>query len=276
MSLLAIITLCLHLFVGIEASSFATYSDSTCSATNVLQNLAANNAYPAGSCTKLESATSESYSGFQFLTLDSGCMSKSPHTGHLLEALLVELSTNSIGTVTIYQADTTLQPCSGYAVLGSVNTCYNTSWAYYSVDNCDIPALLSIALTASKTSTRTAATEAATAASTTSAAASGGVNLNGGDVAGIVIGCIAGTALILAGIWFLMRKRAVTGQNPVPVAAAQKFQGSAPPTEYSSSYVQTPQTSEVHGHGFVEAPFGSYSAELNGQVAPRELPSQRY
>lgn len=170
-----------------------------------------------------------------------------------------------------------MQPCSGYAVLGSTNTCYNTSWAYYSVDNCDIPALLSIALTASSTSTRTAAAQTATAASTTSQTASGGVNLRGGEIAGIVIGCIAGTALVLAGIWFFMRKRTVAGQNPVPVAAAQKFQGSAPPTEYSSSYyVQTPQTSEVHGHGFVEAPIGSYSAELNGQVAPRELPSQRY
>lgn len=84
MFLIAIITLCLHLFVGTEASSFATYSDSTCSATNVLENLAANNAYPAGSCTKLESATTDSYTGFQFLTLDSGCMSKSPRTRHIL------------------------------------------------------------------------------------------------------------------------------------------------------------------------------------------------
>lgn len=96
MSLIAIVTICLHLFVGIEASSFATYSDSTCSATNVLENVAANNAYPAGSCTKLESATTDSYTGFQFLTLDSGCMSKSPHIGHLLVALLVEMSPDRI------------------------------------------------------------------------------------------------------------------------------------------------------------------------------------
>lgn len=268
MFLITIITLCLHLITGTEASSFATYSDSTCSAADVVQNLAATNAYPAGSCTSLESATTDSYSGFQFLTLDAGC------------------------AITIYQADETAQPCSGYAVLGSVNTCYNTSWAYYSVDNCDIPALLSIALTASQTSTRTATSEtanslsgsqtAATSSSpSTSVAASGGVDLGGGDVAGIVIGCIAGTAIILSGIWFLMRRRRVVEQNPA--ATTQKFQESAPPTEYSSSYVQTPYTSEVHGQGFVEAPYGSHyptiytgNAELNGQTEPRELPNQRY
>lgn len=107
-----------------------------------------------------------------------------------------------------------------------------------------------------------------------------------------------------------MRRRRVAEQNPV--AATQKFQESAPPTEYSSSYVQTPyttsevhgqgfvqmpqtsevhgqgfvqtlQTSEVHGQGFVEAPYGSYypttyagTAELNGQTMPKELPNQRY
>lgn len=76
MSLITVITICLHLIASTEASSFATYSDSNCSATDVVENLAANNAYPAGSCTSLESATSDSYSGFQFLTLDAGCASK--------------------------------------------------------------------------------------------------------------------------------------------------------------------------------------------------------
>lgn len=83
MFLITIITLCLHLITGTEASSFATYSDSTCSAEDVVQNLAATNAYPAGSCTSLESATTDSYSGFQFLTLDAGCASKFSGTDYV-------------------------------------------------------------------------------------------------------------------------------------------------------------------------------------------------
>lgn len=89
MFLITIITLCFHLITGTEASSFATYSDSTCSAADVVENVAATNSYPAGSCTSLESATTDSYSGFQFLTLDSGCASKLLGPGHA--PLLLEL-----------------------------------------------------------------------------------------------------------------------------------------------------------------------------------------
>lgn len=60
------------------ASSLALYSDSNCTRSNVLENVAALDGYPDGECTHISDLNggSDSYSSLMFLTLDAGCASK--------------------------------------------------------------------------------------------------------------------------------------------------------------------------------------------------------
>lgn len=85
---------------------------------------------------------------------------------------------------TIYQANTDSDTCSGYAVIASVATCYNTSWIYYSIDECSRDAASTSATDSSSTATSSA----------TSSSASG--NVSGGAIAGAVVGSVCGLAII--------------------------------------------------------------------------------
>lgn len=186
--------------------------------------------------------------------------------------------------VTVYQPDTNELSCSGQAVLGAINICYNTSWAYYSVDNCDIPSLLSDAL-ATATST-SASSGTSSAASTTPTQSTTGVGLTSGGVAGIVIGCIAGTAAVLATIWFVMgRRRAAKQSAPVPEGQENKetLAKEAPEVYVPQAWhASRMHSNEVDGQGFVEVPYDTHypvvnaSAELSGRSGPGELATHQY
>ncbi|CAN8106577.1 unnamed protein product [Discula destructiva] len=245
-----------------EASSLATYNDSTCEPANLVQNIAAANGYPSGSCTSLSSSTTDSnaptvdYLSFQFLTVDSGC------------------------GITIYQPDTNELTCSGYPVLGSLNTCYNSSWAYYSLDYCDIPDGLS---SASSSSSSTAVATSSAAQSTTDTTDTVPASLTAGDVAGVALGCIAGTAAVLGMVWFMMRRRRVAEQQaraagqalkeqqaraePRPAMAQHSWSQSPQQGHQSQEQAEAPGTmhygSEVDGRGYI--------VELHGKEGPLEL-----
>lgn len=63
----------------VEATSLAFYNDTSCSASGVTENIAAENGYPDGQCTHLSDLKGgDTYSGFKFLTLDDGCASTFP------------------------------------------------------------------------------------------------------------------------------------------------------------------------------------------------------
>lgn len=81
MFVLSLLVLCLSLASRwrVEATSLALYNDTGCSASSVLENVAALNGYPDGQCTHLTDLNEgDTYNGFKFLTLDDGCASTSP------------------------------------------------------------------------------------------------------------------------------------------------------------------------------------------------------
>lgn len=142
------------------ASTWAVYSDTAC--TKSIDTIDGQNGYPDGVCTSVpESYSTDSFKGFMFITLDDGC---SP---------------------TIYQPDTTSDTCSGYAIVASIATCYNTSWAYYSIDMCSKAAA-------------TSTSSSSTATSTASSGSSSEEGMSGGDMAGAVVGSVCGLGVIAA------------------------------------------------------------------------------
>lgn len=135
--------------------------------------------------------------------------------------------------VTVYEPDTSSLSCSGHAVLGSLNTCYNSSWDYYSVDECTVPTLLAATLSATATSSTAAATStsaSATASGAAGQAGAGGLSLSAGGLVGVVLGCTVGTAALLVGAFMLLRRRRSTSGRAA-AAAAVAGAGSTPSVE---------------------------------------------
>lgn len=197
----------------------------------------------------------------------------------------------SLIAVTVYEPDTNSLSCSGQAFLGSLNTCYNSSWEYYSVDECTVPTLLAATLSATASSTTATASTSATA----SASSHGGsLSLSAGAVVGIVLGCTVGTACILVAVFMILRRR---GSRPVEgsLRPLQEEPGTQPmgdKTALGYSVQSTPTAGqrttananwhEVSEQGLAEVPYDNYfpvsrNAELSAEPArPGELPAQRY
>lgn len=89
-----------------------------------------------------------------------------------------------MSVATIYQANTDSDTCSGYAIVADIATCYNTSWAYYSIDMCSRAAATSTSSSSSSTSTSSASTSSASE------------GVSGGAIAGAVVGSVCGLGII--------------------------------------------------------------------------------
>lgn len=86
---------------------------------------------------------------------------------------------------TIYQNDTTIDTCSGATHAAYISRCYNTSWAYYSIDQC--------APVTSGPSSSTPPTPVTTSDTTSALNA-----VSGGAIAGAVVGSVCGLGIIAA------------------------------------------------------------------------------
>ncbi|GME46610.1 hypothetical protein BKCO1_4600016 [Neofusicoccum parvum] len=137
--------LCRLICAAVATSYISSFSDSGC--TQLFAEWDGPNGYPNGSCTSLRSKAQGELASFMFTGLDEGC------------------------SVTLYGSDGN-DMCAENAptLLADVQTCYNSSWVYYSIDYC------------------TPGGEASTRASSSSSD-------NGAMIGAIVGGVIGGVAL---------------------------------------------------------------------------------
>ncbi|KAK3051478.1 hypothetical protein LTR09_007501 [Extremus antarcticus] len=174
------------------ASHVETFSDGSCQDT--LHDWNGPNGYPNGECTRL--TRQGNYTSFKISTLDPGC------------------------AITIYGPGTRDGPCDSNATPGAIvaveGRCYNTTWAFYSLDQCTKLATTSKAITLE---TSTASSSLSSTSSTANPVTSfsppqtpkpthQASDTNVGAIAGGVIGGVA-FGLIVAGIgvFIFMRRR---------------------------------------------------------------------
>lgn len=199
--------------------------------------------------------------------------------------------------VTVYTPNTDERPCSGLAVVGELNKCYNTSWPYYSVDNCDVPTILSTTLSTSTAGTAATATNTPTSAPSTTSGITGGPALSAGEVVGISLSCVAGTALIMLALgWSFLRRKVRRDEGDArPGKPALHATGGYGHTEMATSATNS-QSFPTGGGGttsahiyevpeqcVVEAGYNAHfpvaastNAEMYGVVPPGELPAQEH
>ncbi|KAH8697275.1 hypothetical protein BGW36DRAFT_378354 [Talaromyces proteolyticus] len=172
-SLMSISILLLTLFASNAlATVISTFSDDSCKDSYKAFN--GPNGYPNGTCTPFRS--NGAFGSFQVAQEDSGC------------------------GVTIYGNDSDVSsPCSSTTLqLAQIATCYNSSWVYFSIDNCQAP----VSSTVGASSTATAPATSSTNSS------SGGSSTNVGAIVGGVVGGVVGLGLIALAGWFLwLRQR---------------------------------------------------------------------
>ncbi|KAF4538207.1 uncharacterized protein LTHEOB_10977 [Lasiodiplodia theobromae] len=160
------------------ATDITVYKDSECLVSQ--DNINGPNGYPDGTCTLLRDRVTSNFSSFQVVDLDEGC------------------------GVTIYGSNSNSLSCSSEAIqVAELATCYNTSWVYYSIDQCISPK--DIASTTSSSSTSTA--------SSSSSASGNSSSSSTGAIAGGVVGGVAGLALIAGALFYFLRKRRQAGAS---------------------------------------------------------------
>ncbi|CRG85475.1 hypothetical protein PISL3812_02531 [Talaromyces islandicus] len=160
------------------ASVISTFSDDTCK--DSFQVFNGPDGFPNGTCVQLKSHGA--FGSFQVTQLDDGC------------------------GVTIYHKDATAgSPCSDPApILANLGQCYNSSWVYFSIDNCVQP------------DTTTSSSGATATASTAAASSSSGNSTNVGAIVGGVVGGVCGLGLIALAAWFLwLRDGRSRSQTPL-------------------------------------------------------------
>ncbi|QDS68575.1 hypothetical protein FKW77_000511 [Venturia effusa] len=141
------------------STDISTFSDSACK--DSYRGFSGPNGYPNGTCSRLD--RDGSFSSFQVVGLDTGC------------------------SVTIYEKDTTSDPCSGAAIIAELAKCYNTTYVYYSIDMCTAPSSTS-------------------SASPRSSATTSSRNPNTGAIAGGIVGGVVGVAAVIFGLFLYMRR----------------------------------------------------------------------
>ncbi|KAI0199434.1 hypothetical protein F4808DRAFT_211903 [Astrocystis sublimbata] len=104
--------LCAVFFNGAYGTTtLLTFSDDNCG--DFVESLVGKDSFPSGGCTKFANQISAPYKSFMLNTLSLGC------------------------GVTIYGNDTTPDSCSSdLKIVAFQGKCYNSTWAYYSVDLC--------------------------------------------------------------------------------------------------------------------------------------------
>ncbi|KAJ4989606.1 GPI-anchored protein [Stagonosporopsis vannaccii] len=171
-------------------SQIALFTDANCQ--DSYKGLEGPNGYPNGSCTDIR--RSGTWGSMQVVGLDPGC------------------------AVTIYVNDPETTICGGYQEEIQLGECWNSTFVYYSIDMCDIGALLS------SSSPSTSSSPSSSSSSTT------------GALVGGIVGGLAGLALILGlALWLLWRKkraRKAAAEQPVAYAEVES----------------NPRRGEVDGH----------------------------
>jgi len=165
-----VLLLCFLVRWSFADSIISRFTDTDCK--DSLDSLYGPNGYPNGTCTDLR-AENKTYGSFQVVRLDSGC------------------------AVTIYQNDTDADICSGFALEVQLQpvVCYNSSWAYYSIDECD-------------------PTAQSTSAAATTSTAPAKKNTSTGAIVGGTIGGVLGLALLAGVLMFIYRKRIAKKKEP--------------------------------------------------------------
>jgi hypothetical protein len=117
--------------------------------------------------------------------------------------------------VTIYEKDTTEDPCSGPAIVAAPLDCYAPTYVYYSIDFCDPAAV------ASSTPTPTPSTAAPSSAAKSNHPAA----IAGGVVGGVVaLGLVAGAAF-----WLARRKRKARARGGMQAGERAEVHGDDAP-----------------------------------------------
>lgn len=162
--------------------------------------------------------------------------------------------------------------------------CINTSWFYYKIDNCEIPALLLNGVSASKSAEEAAAagtkSPGSELPSSTAGESGNRVDLTAGAVTGIAVSCVAGTAAVLGAVWFVVRWRNEAQQAAAAWLQEERAESmlTLPDTCRSISPEMYDMSEEVSGPVVVEAPDDMHFpvTELSGLSRPGELPGHRY
>ncbi|KAI1745533.1 hypothetical protein F4680DRAFT_402493 [Xylaria scruposa] len=230
----------------VGATTILTFSDKNCRTRSGL--ISAKDSPGSGDCTKLTSGLTS----FMLGDLGDGC------------------------TVTIYGNDPKDPICSAENLeLAETTVCYNSSWVYFSVDECT-------PTSSTSTSASTSTTSTATTTSTPDSASSG-VNVGavvGGTVSGVfVVAVIVGAALYF--FWFRpkqQRKMAELSTRPDTSTTGinnpySENDGSANPDSYAKNDTYAKPAELPNGPEEVYELSPQYIAEVHEQTHVRhELP----
>ncbi|KAH7050993.1 hypothetical protein B0J12DRAFT_699080 [Macrophomina phaseolina] len=226
-----LLMLLLALFASVvSANSYiSSFSDSGC--TQLLAEWDGPNGYPNGSCTSLRKQAQAEIASFMITGLDEGC------------------------TVTLYGTDGD-EMCGEMApkFLADVQTCYNSSWVYYSIDFCTVGGSTFTSGSSSNSNDNNAATGA----------------IVGGVIGGVVV--FALVLLIPLYLWLIRPRRRLLRQQKV---ALREYQ------EQLRQHYPAKQPEEHPGHHLAEMPPeqskfelpASAKAEAVGCPPPAELSS---
>ena len=88
---------------------------------------------------------------------------------------------------------------------------------------------------------------------------SGGNSLSGGAIAGIVVGCVAGVAILIFAVWFLSRRRK---KRQAPAEGTPAIAVSQMQSMYPEEYLYQSQTSPYQGWFLSPFPFASMSTNF--------------
>ena len=147
-----------------------------------------------------------------------------------------QLAANLRTTVTIYIDDPSTTICGGYQEEIQLGQCWNSTFAYYSIDMCDMPG--------------SSPTPSPTPSSSKDNVSHG---LATGTLVGAVLGGLAGGALLLGfALWILARKK-----------RARKARAAAEYSERSERH--------EHGAGYAEVETNLYRSEMDGTYQRHEM-----
>jgi hypothetical protein len=186
------------------SSDISTFTDTACQ--DSFRNFSGPNGYPNGTCTRLD--RDGTFGSFEVVGLDTGCAGTlSSRRERKKRRLTIRLE------VTIYEKDTTSDPCSGAAIVAEQAQCYGTSYVYYSIDECETPSGSSSASGtktsatsgASSTSSSSSSPATTTVTATPSSTPTSSNKSNTGAIAGGIVGGVLVIALIAFGLFFYMR-----------------------------------------------------------------------
>lgn len=206
-------------------SQIALFSDDNCQES--LRGIEGPNGYPNGTCTDLR--RNGAYGSFQVVGLDPGC------TGMLFCEIMdavVRTAMLTMYIVTIYMNDTTVDICSGFQEEIELVDCYNSTFAYYSIDFCDAGAI-GDSPTATPTPTPIPTTTP-TPISTPPPVASSGIST--GAIVGAAVGGGIALGIIIGLVVFYVMKKRNSGRSRENLSSAEL--ANVTPVEVHAKHIQ--------------------------------------